>query len=393
MFSTSESLIVQLIESQDGTPSSVIQNTVQSLINQVTSPETASSILKICASVATRYHVSLSFLIQQGFTSNDDGQSLLFQKVLQTDVNDKASLKILSLIMNYAAHEGKGVRICDIRRACIIKDDQALFEFVRDTKLYRKSAGSAPDAIYLGSTGLQDIVLVQPRITNPLRVSSSNRHQPAFTANLIIPMFQIRMRGLNEVKLEFIAQGRMWCLTFRKAIHDPQSSKKKKSFSLWRRTRMNTESAADNWQIGLSLTDQSESTPVQATITFLPSTWSTVATALRGGLKDSQLKNKDEVEIELSTKPGERLVSEPDSARIESRVKAVKGQTQGIYASLDSGILSSSGSIYIEEDGSLIVILEAILAMTVKPSKPKSVKNVQKTDEPIVDDDVPSVCL
>lgn len=104
---------------------------------------------------------------------------------------------------------------------------------------------------------------------------------------------------------------------------------------------MNTESAADNWQIGLSLTDQSESTPVQATITFLPSTWSTVATALRGGLKDSQLKNKDEVEIELSTKPGERLVSEPDSARIESRVKAVKGQTQGIYASLDSGILSS----------------------------------------------------
>ncbi|KAJ3854688.1 hypothetical protein EV368DRAFT_80347 [Lentinula lateritia] len=361
MFSTSEFLIVQLIESQDGTPSSVIQDTVQSLINQVTSPETASSILK-------------------GFTSNNDGQSLLFQKVLQTDVNDKASLKILSLIMKYAAHEGKGVRICDIRRACIIKDDQALFEFVRDTKLYRKSAGSAPDAIYLGSTGLQDIVVVKPRITNPLRVSSSNRHQPAFTANLLIPMFQIRMRGLNEVKLEFIAQGRMWCLTFRK----------KNSLSLWRRTRRNTESAADNWQIGLSLTDRSESTPVQATITFLPSTRSSAATAARGGL---QLKDKHGLRIGLITKPGERLVSEPDSAQILSRLKVVKGQTQEIYASLDSGILGSSGSTYIQEDGSMFVILEAILAMTVKPSKPKLVKNVQKTDEPIVDDDVPSVCL
>lgn len=53
----------------------------------------------------------------------------------------------------------------------------------------------------------------------------------------------------------------------------------------------------------------------------------------------------------------------------------------------------NSGSIYIEEDGSLIVILEAILAMTVKPSKQKSVKKVQKTDEPMVDDNVASVCL
>ncbi|KAJ3893528.1 hypothetical protein GG344DRAFT_74885 [Lentinula edodes] len=358
------------------------------------SPEQASSILKECASVAMKFGVSLSILIQRKSSLDDHGgQSLLSQKVLQTDVNDEASLRILSLIMEYAAYEEDDVlQIADIRRACMIKDDQPLFESVRNTELYRKSAGSAK-AIYLGSTGLQGTVVVQPRITNPSRVSSSNRHQPAFTAILTIPMFQMRIRGLNKVNLEFIAQGRMWCLTFRKAIHDPQSSKKKKSFSLWRRTRMNTESAADNWQIGLSLTDQSESTPVQATITFLPSTWSTVATALRGGLKDSQLKNKDEVEIELSTKPGERLVSEPHSAQSESRVKVVKGQTQGIYASLDSGILSSSGSIYIEEDGSLIVILEAILAMTVQPSKQKSVKKVQKTDEPMVDDDIASVCL
>ncbi|KAF8832715.1 hypothetical protein HHX47_DHR1001749 [Lentinula edodes] len=381
---------IQLMDYPYGETFTTIQNRIQYLVDEVMSPEQASSILKECASVAMKSGVSLSILIQRKSSLDDHGgQSLLSQKVLQTDVNDEASLRILSLIMEYAAYEEDDVlEIADIRRACMIKDDQPLFESVRNTELYRKSAGSAK-AIYLGSTGLQDTVVVQPRITNPSRVSSSNRHQPAFTAILTIPMFQMRIRGLNKVNLEFIAQGRMWCLTFRKAIYNPQTSKKKKSFSLWRRTRRNTEPAADTWQIGLSLTDQSESTPVQATITFLPSTRSSAATAVRGGLGDSQLKDKDEVEIELSTKPGEYLVSGPNY----SRVQVVKGQTHGIYASLDSGILSSSGSIYIEEDGSLIVILEAILAMTVKPSKQKSVKKVQKTDEPMVDDNVASVCL
>ncbi|KAJ3990715.1 hypothetical protein F5050DRAFT_1817629, partial [Lentinula boryana] len=119
-------------------------------------------------------------------------------------------------------------------------------------------------------TDTWDEVVVQPRITNPERISSSGGNQPMITADFTIPMFQTRMRASNQVQLEFIAQGQ------------------------------------GRWKENLG----------------------------RGYLK--------------------------------------------IFASLNSGILSSSGSPYIEKDGSLVGTLEAILLMAEKPRKQNSTKRVAK---------------
>ncbi|KAJ3784268.1 hypothetical protein GGU10DRAFT_435377 [Lentinula aff. detonsa] len=374
--STASNSLIQLIESQgDFHSSTIITDVIKDLVRNVSSPERTSIILKECASAAKKYNEDLSYIIQQK-SSHPPYDSPLFQVIMRTSVTDRVSLDILLLFLEYASSNEADLNVADIRHVCIVKDDQPLFEYIK-AKIF-----VSVDIVYLSRTNARDEVVVQPRITNPERISSSGGNQPMFTADFTIPMFQTRMRGSNQVKLEFIAQGRMWCLAFHKSVLQAVVPRKSLALSrLWRRDRSNADSPAMyyDWQISLSLTDNSELTPVQALLTFSSSTHSP------GG--------KDVFELELSTGQGKHLVSKVSY----SYIKGVRKEDLGngclkIFASLNSGILSSSGSPYIEEDGSLVGTLEAILTMAEKPRKQKSMKRVAKATLKKADTDTASVC-
>ncbi|KAJ4470787.1 hypothetical protein J3R30DRAFT_3710678 [Lentinula aciculospora] len=278
--------LVQLIDSTFVDSLDVIEAAVNDLVNRVTSPEEASSILKECAFAARKYGCHLSLILQD----TSDSQSPIFRTILQTNVNDESSLKILSLMLRYTVYlKLDNLKVSDVRRACIVKDDQPLFEFIRNTGYYKEFVPSAKaDDLYLPRTDTRDKVMVQVKIEKPERVSSSSRNQAMFTAKFTVPMFQMRMRGSGKVELQFIAQGRMWCLTFNNPAQNMQPTRKTFTFSLpWRR---NNEIAGDQWEISLFLTDG-------------------IALLWQKSCAETW-KGRDEVELELLTRPGERFGSE-----------------------------------------------------------------------------------
>ncbi|KAJ3831671.1 hypothetical protein F5878DRAFT_59413 [Lentinula raphanica] len=366
----------------------IIESVIDYLVAEVSSPALASAILKACAAAARSVDdpdVSLSTTISDGGMFSEN--SPLYRLCLRTDIKDKISLEILSIIIKYAVLDlpfaNHTLKVDVIRRACMVQDNQPLFEYIRslpeyrDAKPYHEVYLTKPDMQYI------DQVEVQPRIIPAGRPFTSNsdiqnsHHQASFTAQFSIPMFQSRMRAMGEVTVEFIAQGRMWALTFCKSTDD--STPLRKGRFPWRReSRAATGISASSWEVKLCLRDNSDPTPVQANLAFSPCRRAT-SDASPGEQPPTLLemdKGLGYFDLDLHTRPGCQLRCEPGLRFIRrGDSSSEKYMQEEVCRSLDNGVLGSS--IYIKEDGMLVGTLEAILAMTVR-RKPWELKKKQK---------------
>lgn len=93
--------------------------------------------------------------------------------------------------------------ILDIRHACLLMSDQALFQWFKLCPSFSPLSGT--DEMILGTRISPDTIDVE-------YVGENSKGD--FVMNFKILAFQKRMRVGNKVELEFIARGRMWCLAF-----------------------------------------------------------------------------------------------------------------------------------------------------------------------------------
>jgi len=244
----------------------------------------------------------------------------LFQATLQA--NDKDTLKILLHLINLSAPLTRET-LFDIRHACIIRDDNFLYQKLRRMVKYDDGWLSDVEKTYIMNVRDEIEVTAQRQDSGP----------PEFIASFKIPAFQTRLRGLGEVVLDFIAQGRMWRLRFSIATVDHPPSLRFPSLH-----RQKPLVGPNTLQVALSLMEHSDSTP------------------LEGVLKISSVSSfSPEIYREISTKSQSQLVSPPTHKQNQ------KKHTQSeIKATLDS---VASGSVYIAEDGSLSGTLDASLRM------------------------------
>ncbi|KAE9405345.1 hypothetical protein BT96DRAFT_916266 [Gymnopus androsaceus JB14] len=304
---------------------------VNYLLKSVRSFEKASIILTDCLDECKKSCCELSKFLQE--RSMPQNHTPLFQAALQADNED--TLKILFLLIKFSAPLTRETLI-DIRHACIIRDDNSLFQKLRQMKKYEDGWLSDVEKMHFSMMKVRD----------EIEVTVKRRHsgQPGFLASFTIPVFQKRMRGLGEVVLDFIAQGRMWRLRFSTTIDSPQSARR---FPLFHQQKPSIP--PNSFQVTLSLMEYSDSTPVQGTLNIPSVTFSEAP-----------------LEGEISTKPCSQLVS----LSLDKR-KHQKHTQSEIKTILDSMMLAS-GSIYIAEDGSLSGTLDASLSMPMSWPKAKS---------------------
>ncbi|KAF9066286.1 hypothetical protein BDP27DRAFT_1330754 [Rhodocollybia butyracea] len=367
---------------------------IYSLLEDITSPEKVTAILAQCAEDLNPY---MAFLMRSAGDSSwtrvsederrAQGRSVLstllqkrsmpgnrtplFHAIIQA--KDRNSSEILSPILA-ACRPLTASTSTDIRDACIIIDNNEMFQSLRCSAEYEDHLLSDSERLFFSKTEKRDAIEVKAEISN-----SQSSNKPKFTADFMIPMFQQRMRESGKLELYFVAQGRMWCLAFRNLEGFPQPRA-----HLWTRIRNRKVSVPANpWSVSLSLVDGSLPTPVEATVSISP------ARSSSGGR--TSVNDHDLEIVGLSTKPKHQLVP----TRLESDAKTKvddrrqKRTQREIYALFDSSVLSS-GSMYITDDGSLSGKVEAILADVSTGTKQK-LKAVAKDDVP--DNDVSSVCL
>jgi len=295
----------------------------------------------------------------------------LFHAIIQA--KDRNSSEILSPILA-ACRPLTASTSTDIREACIIKDDNEMFQSLRCSAEYEDRSFSGSERLFFPKTENRDAIEVKAEIS-----SSQSSNKPKFTADFMIPMFQQRMRGEGKLELYLVAQGRMWCLIF----HNPERFPQPRA-PLWTRIRNRKVSIhANPWIVSLSLVDSSLPTPVEATVSIGP------ARSSSGG--KVSIDNYELEIVQLSTKPKHQLVPTPLESDAKTKVddRRQKHTQREIHALFDSSVLSS-GSMYITDDGSLSGKVEAILADVSTGTKQK-LKAVAKDDVP--DNDVSSVCL
>ncbi|KAF7370531.1 hypothetical protein MSAN_00685200 [Mycena sanguinolenta] len=122
----------------------------------------------------------------------------------------------------------------DVRLACLLMSDQALFQQLRTSEF---APMSATDQILLDATMAPDAIAVEDMPGD----------LGAFAVDFEIARFQKRMQVSNSIVLEFIARGRMWRLSFNVSTQD--------------RIR---HPPRGTWYVALSLLEQSPATYVDS---------------------------------------------------------------------------------------------------------------------------------
>lgn len=189
------------LSSQEADIEREVLSTIHSLLETVTSPEKAAVVLDRCArnSMSGRTYTSsdmqarLSTLLQKKSMPGD--HTPLFHAIIQT--KDKDSSKILNLILT-ACRPLTSSTLADIRNACIIRDNNQMFQLLRCSAEYEDSSLTGTERLFFSKTEKRDSIEVKAGTSNS---------KPTFTADFAIPMFQERMRSEGKLELYFVVQG------------------------------------------------------------------------------------------------------------------------------------------------------------------------------------------
>ncbi|KAF7308462.1 hypothetical protein HMN09_00695100 [Mycena chlorophos] len=163
-------------------------------------------ILKSCAEACSANGLSISKVLQE---PSIEGHTPLYWAVVKrspqsSSSDDADSLDLLATLLSLSVPLTPAT-ISDVRMACLLVADQALFQRLRNTPEFAPL--SATDALLLDAASLPDEILVDER-------QAEGPGAGSFALDFTIMHFQKRMRISGGVRLEFIARSRLWQLSF-----------------------------------------------------------------------------------------------------------------------------------------------------------------------------------
>ncbi|KAK0500080.1 hypothetical protein EDD18DRAFT_813834 [Armillaria luteobubalina] len=291
------------------------KSTITSLIRDLVRPPNSSlacnEILASCAEACASYSLSLPYILQEKFC---EGHTPLYWAIINKPrQTEEESEELLSALLRYAVPLTPST-ISELRLACLVTSNQDLFRALwRELKPL-----SGTDTMLLGAAGSDDV-----------RVVATNASEGAFAAEIEISQFQKRMRVGKEVEVEFIAQARMWRLSFFVSAQDRRRSPRRGA-----------------WCVGLALMESSSPTWVDSRL---------VIQDQPGIDEEEQARPKPAISLRIKS-PGE-LVS--------TNALTHAHQTKQIVVSLDESIMGQTlqfgGTSYIASDEVLRARLETRL--------------------------------
>ncbi|RPD57846.1 hypothetical protein L226DRAFT_540186 [Lentinus tigrinus ALCF2SS1-7] len=306
----------------------------------------ALGVLESCADACKTYDLSLSILLQE---KSVEGHTPLYWAIVNRPTLPPRpdDPDLVSAILSHAAPLTDAT-VDELRLACLHTCDHTLFQKLRRSPAF--SPVSARDELILGGNVPQDDVDVE----------DVDADEGAFVVKFKIPMFQKRMRISESVRLEFIAKGRLWELSF---IVAKEWDKRLGHFSRVK---------SGSWAIKLALLPHSPPTWIDSRLVIEdPGVRGQAAstTSSRSGPPTSLL----EAILAPTESPETKKARPPVEVRLKGRdqLTAPSYWTPNIDSAMvvvpieDNTLangLQFNGCPYLESDGSLIARLEARLA-------------------------------
>ncbi|KAF9043667.1 hypothetical protein BDP27DRAFT_1347038 [Rhodocollybia butyracea] len=176
---------------------------VRDLVKVKTGSATAAqSILESCAEACDSHGLSLSSLLQE---KSIESHTPLYWAIVnrpseKSDEGLSGTSDLLTVLLSYTAPLSPAI-LTEVRQACLITDDQLLFQRLRLSPEFACLSGT--DEMLLGESMIPDEIIVE----------NLQGDEGAFAVDFRIRHFQKRMRVSNEVVLEFIARSRLWRLS------------------------------------------------------------------------------------------------------------------------------------------------------------------------------------
>ncbi|KAM5537909.1 hypothetical protein V8D89_008385 [Ganoderma adspersum] len=332
----------------------------------------ALGVLESCADACRTYDLSLSVLLQE---QSVEGHTPLYWAIINRPAHPPSAADggeagqgpdLVSALLAQAAPLSDAT-VDEIRLACLHTSDHTFFQTLR------RSPAFSP------LTGTEEILLGGSVPVDDVDVEDVKADEGAFVARFRMPLFQKRMRISGAIKLEFIAKGRLWELSFIVAKTDYDSRLGYGNFK------------AGSWVVRLLLLPHSPPTWIDSRLVIedprahgqdpgpspSPSSSSYSSPSLPFGGGPSSILQAilaGDSDAMPSTSPSTSTPSTRAKVkpRVELRLKAREQLTSGkwdhnskVVLALEENALANSlqfnGCPYFEADGSLVARLEAKL--------------------------------
>ncbi|KAJ7504304.1 hypothetical protein B0H11DRAFT_1981584 [Mycena galericulata] len=185
-----------------------VRATVKSLVRDLVKSQAneqsvvSVSILKSCAEAAASHGLSISTILQE--KSVEDHTPLywaIIKRPAESTEEDGQHPDLLTALLGLSTPLTPAT-ISDVRLACLLMSDQALFQRLRTSPEFAPM--SATDEMLLDATMPPDDIVVE----------NFESDSGSFAVDFSIVRFQKRMLVSKSIVLEFIARGRMWRLSF-----------------------------------------------------------------------------------------------------------------------------------------------------------------------------------
>ncbi|KAF7309859.1 hypothetical protein MIND_00358000 [Mycena indigotica] len=184
---------------------STVLGLVRDLVKQADEGEASavvtSSILKSCSDACSANGLSIGALLQE---PSVEGHTPLYWAIIKRPPENPSSSPTTDLLTTLLSLSTPltPATIAEIRLACLLTSDQALFQRLR----------SSPDFSPLSPT--DQLILDASIPPDAITVENVPHDEFAFAVDVAIVRFQTRMRVGKHIELDFIARGRMWRLAF-----------------------------------------------------------------------------------------------------------------------------------------------------------------------------------
>ncbi|KAL1762266.1 hypothetical protein FB107DRAFT_199472 [Schizophyllum commune] len=355
---------------------------IQDIIVQQSPPEACRGILQSCAESCKAYDIPLHSILQERYMEErtplywaivkraEERQTSSTSPSSSPPTPDPSDPSDTTLILLALAAPLTADTISDIRAACLVFSDNALFQRLRMAPEF-SSLSPAEQILFNGEATVPDSVRVE-----------DVQGEGAFVAHIRIPKFQRRMRVAGAVGLEFVALGRIFRLAF---LITPQN------------VRRRHPHRPGSWCLSLSLMDNSSPTFFNGRL-IVPDarrTTKSVDARLKSAVSDAK-SSRDANPLSSAPTDASRASSAPSPSSDASSWRMPGGLSTGsgrpqrdlviplksdeelvpmtrfrgrrrndeILIELEEGAagLQFSGTPYLQEDDTLVAHLEAKLA-------------------------------
>ncbi|KAI0740850.1 hypothetical protein C8Q76DRAFT_205042 [Earliella scabrosa] len=288
---------------------------LRDLVKQPDTPR-ACLLLNACADACTTYKHSLPTLLQE---KTIEGRTPLYWAIINRPACSDDTPDIVSLLISHTAPLTDAT-IDEVRLACLHVSDNALFQRLRSSSEFAPLSGK--DEIVAGGTKTMDVVVVE----------DAEHDAAAFIVKLRVPMFQKRMRVSEEIRLEFIAKGRLWELTFLVVK------------SLDKRLNYESKFREGSWVVKLALLRHSSPTWIDGAYLIIDDPCA----------RDSTPEPNPQIKVPLESK--HQLTAPYSSGSYDGKMVAVAFETHA-----EMNTLQFTSCPYLDADGALVARVEGRL--------------------------------